>query len=128
MEDTNETVENIKAAFAGALLDKRNILQKRSISPTKQPNSKRATIYREILFDAFNKAITENEMGTYLNTYCLAVIKNLTKRVKMVEAINSEECIKKRDQEMAEVKNCLGHQNEETAPLPIQEQLLAIDV
>lgn len=45
----------------------------------------------------------------------------------MVEAHNSAERNLKRDQDMAKAKNCIGHQNEDCAPLSIQEQLLIVN-
>lgn len=45
----------------------------------------------------------------------------------MVVANNREERNLKRDQDMAKVKNHIGHQNEDFAPLSIQEQLFIVN-
>ena len=62
-----------------------------------------------------------------INNQCLTAMENLIKRVKLQKLLNSNDRVMKQDQDMAEVKNFLGHQNEDTSPLLVKEQLIFVN-
>ena len=72
-------------------------------------------------------AIGEQGDMVDINNQCLIAIENLSKRMKLQELLNSEELVMRRDQDMAEVKNCLSHQNKDITLLSAQEQLICVN-
>ena len=79
------------------------------------------------LLQAYKDAIGEQGYVADINNQCLTAMENLKKRVKLQELLNSEEILIKIDQDMAEVKNHLGHSNEDIAPLSVPEQLIFVN-
>ena len=55
---------------------------------------------------------------------CLNAMDDFNKRLQAQENFNLKERVLDCTQEMAEVQNCIGHQNKHIPPLLIQDQLM----